>query len=481
MGRVADVVNRCLSYGDETEWFEYKQDTAVSSADEVGEYISALSNGAVMRGESFGYLIWGIHNKTHELVGTSFVYDKDVDDGNTEPFKHYLTRNVKPSLYLDFDEEMMDGKRIVLLTIPAARTFPTSYKGERYIRIGSSKENVKKHPEAEAELFRVLNYGPPTLLNTPSRFSKLSFDQLFLYYEQKGITLKSDTFEDNLELRTTDGKYNLLAQLLSDDPHLDIQFAVFNGETKASTMYAVRNFGHMCILLSIDQVLAYGEVLNIPQADERERKVERKEVMLFNQAAFREAVINAFAHNSWINEDTPMFTAYNNRIEITSMGKMPQGQTLEGFYKGRSVPVNKKLAEILIQLHISEKSGRGVPRIIEAYGKDAFEFADNAIVVTIPFNRINLGNETEIPQVIPQEIPQVIPQVAPQEEKTKEQIIIDFCDEPRGILEIAEQLGYKDRKTVHKYLDPLIEQGRIAMTVPGKPNSRNQKYVTIRR
>ena len=102
---------------------------------------------------------------------------------------NYLARNVKPSIYIDFDEELMDGKRIVLLTIPAARTFPTSYQGERYVRIGSSKENVRKHPEAEAELFRVLNYGPPTLLNIPSRFNKLSFDQLFMYYETKGITL----------------------------------------------------------------------------------------------------------------------------------------------------------------------------------------------------------------------------------------------------------------------------------------------------
>ncbi len=64
MGYVADVVNRCLSLGDETKWFEYKQGTAAADADNIGEYISALSNGAAMRGEAFGFLIWGIHNKT---------------------------------------------------------------------------------------------------------------------------------------------------------------------------------------------------------------------------------------------------------------------------------------------------------------------------------------------------------------------------------------------------------------------------------
>ena len=42
------------------------------------------------------------------------------------------------------------------------------------------------------------------------------------------------------------------------------------------------------------------------------------------------------------------------------------------------------------------------------------------------------------------------------------------------------ELGYKDKKTVRKYLDPLVKQGRIAMTIPDKPTSRNQKYITIK-
>lgn len=55
-----------------------------------------------------------------------------------------------------------------------------------------------------------------------------------------------------------------------------------------------------------------------------------------------------------------------------------------GFFAGESVPVNKKLSEIFLQLHISEKSGRGVPKIIEKYGKEAFDLRQNSIVVTIP-------------------------------------------------------------------------------------------------
>ena len=61
-------------------------------------------------------------------------------------------------------------------------------------------------------------------------------------------------------------------------------------------------------------------------------------------------------------------------------------QTLEGFYLGESVSLNEKLSEIFAQLRISDKSGRGVPKIVENYSRNAFEFRDNSIVVTIPFN-----------------------------------------------------------------------------------------------
>ena len=139
--------------------------------------------------------------------------------------------------------------------------------------------------------------------------------------------------------------------------------------------------------------------MNLIQTDERERVVERKEVPLFDNKAFREAVINAVLHNKWVEGNEPMISVFSDRIEILSRGTIPPAQTMEGFFLGESIPVNEKLSEIFLQLHISEKSGRGVPKIIEVYGKDAFTFRENSIVVTIPFQRIHnpqiaLGNKT---------------------------------------------------------------------------------------
>ena len=61
-----------------------------------------------------------------------------------------------------------------------------------------------------------------------------------------------------------------------------------------------------------------------------------------------------------------------------------------------------------------------------------------------------------------------------------EERILTLCQTPRGIVELSEILGYRDRRTVRKILKPLLEQGRIAMTIPDKPNSRFQKYKSIK-
>ncbi len=66
----------------------------------------------------------------------------------------------------------------------------------------------------------------------------------------------------------------------------------------------------------------------------------------------------------------------------------------KGFFLGESVSVNEKLSEIFLQLHISEKFGREVPKITEMYGKEDFSFRENFIDATISFERVNkVGNK----------------------------------------------------------------------------------------
>ena len=486
---LTEVLEDLLSREFEEDWFEFKENWFEHHA--LGEYISGMSNAAAMAGREHAYFIWGVDNKSHQVVGTSFDYHCDVKN---EPLEHYLARQIKPDLDFSFDELAFRGKRIVVLTIPAAKDVPSSFDKTRYFRIGSSKVNLMDYPEREAKLFMALRGEIPSIDKTASDYQELTFNKLFAYYGSRGISLSRRTFKKNLNLLTPDGKYNIMAQLLSDNSQIPIRFGLFTGKTKASTMYAVREFGNDCLLYSLDGILRYGEVLNVPQADERDRVVERKEVPLFSQDAYREAVINAFVHNQWL-DGAPAFTVFQDRIEILSRGSLPPKQTMDGFFAGESVPVNEKLAKIILQLHISEQTGRGVPAIVEAYGKTIFRFSENNIKVTIPFDKLEnapvnapandvitqVGDEnTQAITQVGDDNTQAITQVDPEQASSISDRIITFCLEPKGIMEISRYLGYKERKTVRKYIDPLLEQGRIAMTVPDKPNSPNQKYITIK-
>ena len=479
--KLNEILEDLVSRDYEEDWFEFKENWFEPR--EVGEYISGMSNAASMVGQEMAYFVWGIENKTHQVVGTTFDFHGDVKN---EPIEHYLARQVKPDIPFHFEETTFHGKRVVVLSIPAAKDVPTSFARVRYFRIGSSKVNLLDYPEREAQLFLALRGEIPTIEKVASEYQDLTFNKLFAFYGSKGITLNKRTFKKNLWLLTADGKYNVMAQLLSDNSQIPIRFGLFTGKTKATTMYAVREFGNDCLLYSLDAILRYGEVLNVPQADERNRVVERKEVPLFHQEAYREAVINAFVHNHWL-DGAPAFTFFQDRIEILSKGLLAPKQTMDGFYAGESVPVNEKLAKIILQLHISEQTGRGVPSILNAYGKKAFRFSKNNIKVTIPFDR--LAEENNAP-VKGENVPVDVPVNAPVEREnvpvkaidtiSDEEKILMFCEKPRGILEICAHLKYKDKRSVRKRLQPLLEQGRIAMTIPDKPNSRLQKYITIK-
>lgn len=453
MDDLKKIVQLLLSSVSEEEWYEFKENWY--DAVGIGEYISSLSNAAAVRGEEYAYLIWGVNNDTHEVMGTTFNYHMDVKN---EPLQHFLARKVTPDVGFSFDEITMKGKRVVVLTIPAARQVPTSFNGMRYLRIGSSKVNLNKYPERESQLFDILRNGFPTIENTQAYTQELTFRKLFLYYEDKGITLNKKTFKKNLRLLCKDGSYNLLAQLLSDNSQIPIRVSIFRGSNKASKLYSVREFGNNCILASLDKVIEYGDVLNIMQADEAERIVTRKDVPLFDTQAFKEAIINAFVHNLWVDGNAPMITVYSDRLEILSRGKLPPKQTIAGFYLGESVPVNQKLSDIFLQLHISERSGRGVPKITDVYGREAFEFRENSIVVTIPFNKIE--SET-VDKMVDKVIDKMIDKSSGELNEVSIRIMEEMLHNP-GITQpqLAEKLGV-GKTTIQKNISYLKKNGFI--------------------
>ena len=78
---LSNLINELISFKYEKEWFEFKEN--MKSDSEIGEYISALSNGAAYLGKEKGYLVWGIKDSTHEIVGTNYDL-QSLKKGNQE-------------------------------------------------------------------------------------------------------------------------------------------------------------------------------------------------------------------------------------------------------------------------------------------------------------------------------------------------------------------------------------------------------------
>ena len=442
-----------IHYEYEKEWIEFKENWY--NREEIGEYISALSNVATICGVPYSYMIWGIKDKTHEVIGTSFNFDKEEKG---ESLKHYLSRNLTPSILYTFEELEYLEKRVVILTISAAKLVPTEFNKERFIRIGSSKEQLRKFPIIEASLWEKLRKVNDSILNHEAPRQDLTFNKLLLYYMTKDLPLKTNTFKEDLFFYVPNTKkYNLLAYLMTDKNNVIMRVSVFEGTKKSDNLYSIKEFGNQCIIYTIDQVLEYCNIINVMQNDESNRVVERKEIPLFDSKALREAILNAFIHNDWLDLNAPMVSVFNDRIDILSYGTLPNGQTIEGFYAGKSKPRCRELSDIFLQLRISERSGRGVNKIVDVYGKDAFTFGQDYIKVSIKYNRLLAHKSKKREQESEQEKNKKIskPQL------NMNRIVSEMRNNPSvTTIELINILGLK-KTSIQKYIRILQENGVV--------------------
>lgn len=439
-----------LIKNNECEWIEYKENWF--DKEELGEYISAMSNAAAYHGQEYAYFIWGIKDGTKDIVGTNFEYDIDI---NNEPLKHYLARLLKPSILFKFEKFDFDGKRVVCLSIPAAKRIMTEYDRERYIRIGSSKELLKRYPELEIDLAVILKNGLPTIINTTSRKQDLNFTQLKSYYVAKGAYINQNSFEENLSLFVPGTKkYNELAFILSDENDITCRVSVFSGFKKSDEQFSLDDFGKKCVLITIDQIIMHLESFNITKLNENGRIVERNDISLFDSNCLREALLNAFIHNDWVDLNAPMISVFEDRIEILSYGGLPAKQTITGFFAGKSKPRCIELAEIFLQLKISERSGRGVNKIYDKYGKDVFEINDDFVKVTIPFafNRSygSFSNEYKSEE-----------SMMKKSDKVKSIILNNMKDDPSITTNELMRILNLGKTSVQKYIKDLVENNLI--------------------
>ena len=125
-----------LRYHYEDEVVEFKKAENSFSFDDLGKYFSALSNEANLRDKDFGWLVFGVHDKTREILGTSYKNGmKSLQKLKYDLSQHTTDRNTFRDIY----ELAVEGKRVLMFQIPAApRGIPMAWQGHFYARRGES-------------------------------------------------------------------------------------------------------------------------------------------------------------------------------------------------------------------------------------------------------------------------------------------------------------------------------------------------------
>ena len=140
----------------ETEWVEFKENN--TNPEEIGEYVSALANSAVLAGKAFAYMLWGVQDGCQEIVGTTFV--PATTKVGEEELENWLLRFLKPKIDFRFYNVLLEGKPVVLLEVGRAFRHPVQFKNQEFIRVGSYKKKLKDSPEMERKLWRAFDQTP---------------------------------------------------------------------------------------------------------------------------------------------------------------------------------------------------------------------------------------------------------------------------------------------------------------------------------
>ncbi len=133
----------------ENEFVEFKKD--YHSKEEIGKAISSLSNSAAIQKQSFGYLVFGIENKTHKTVGCKF--NPATKKAGNEELKNWLMQRLDPKIDFTYFRFIVEDKNVVLFQIPAASNQPTRFSHIDYIRIESITRKLHDFPKLEKQLW----------------------------------------------------------------------------------------------------------------------------------------------------------------------------------------------------------------------------------------------------------------------------------------------------------------------------------------
>jgi len=369
------LVRELIKLPSEAAWLEFKRNKA--NPQEIGEYLSALANAAALENKANAYLLWGVDNASHDIIGTTF--DPGTAKKGNQPLSSWLLQLLSPRIYFEFYPVEVDGKAVVLLEIGRAAHQPVAFSGVKYVRIGEVKKPLKEAPEQERALWRIFETTPYEELiavQQQDADTVLRFLDYPAYFDLLELPLPANR-DGILEALSKDGLIRpcraggwditnlgalLFAKKLSDFQGIGrkaMRVIQYRGKGRIETIK--EQVGSKGYASGFEGLIDY--INGILPSNEVIGKALRETVPMFPELAVRELVANALIHQDLhITGSGPTVEIFDDRIEITNPGEPLV--SIKRFVDTPPKSRNEVMASLMRRFGICEERGSGIDKVV---------------------------------------------------------------------------------------------------------------------
>lgn len=423
-----------------------------------------------------GIIIFGIEEKDNFAI--KGVYDaQDLQKKVTEQCKQ-----MEPAVRALFTMCEIGEKILVSAEIPGVDVFdrPVFYKGVgrikgSYIRVGESDEPMSEYEIYSYEAFRKRIRDDIRIVEGAKiqLFDEKRMAEYLSRVKSERKNLADNVSDDEiLELMgvTSDGTPTLAGLMTFSKypqtyfPQLCITAVALPGTEMGETGTDGERFidnkritGAIPDMLeeAVEFVRTNSRTKTI--IDDNGKRVDKNEYPI---KAVREAILNALVHRDYsiYTENTPIrIEMYRDRMEVTNSGGLYGKISIDALGKVHPETRNAALANMLELLNITENRYSGIPTMRREF--------------------LNAGLPAPNFSVIHGEFKVVMRNGYLNNSGSIEDSILDFCEIPRSRAELIEFTGKSRNYVLKQLIAPLVECGKLKLTMPDKPKSSNQKYV----
>lgn len=370
----------------ENEVVEFKQAGNDYDTDKIGEYFSALSNEANLRGTERGWLVFGVNDKTRTVVGTNYRLEPERLHG----LKNQIAQSTEPSITFRNIHVLSDEKgRVVLFEIPAApRGIPIAWKGHYYARAGESRASLglDKQDEIREQTLAMdwtAQIVPGATLGDLDEAAVRKAQESFAQKYANRITLEEamswplTAFLDRARL-TQEGQVTRTTLLLLGKAESAWRLSPHPAQLTWSLEGTERAYEHFGLPFLLNTTQLYQRIRNIQLRILPQDELLPVEVPKYDQKIVLEALHNCIAHQDYSRNGRVVVTEQPDRLIFENEGGFFDGQPDE-YVEGTKIPRryrNPFLAQAMAELNMIDTMGYGIRDMYVGQARRYFPMPD---------------------------------------------------------------------------------------------------------